>query len=153
MTRFIRLPWLRWAGALLLFVAVATSAGAAEDALAGDLKKLQGKWKANVAMDHGNTVWKLEIKGNKATIIVESEDGETQFKGEMDFKLEQQGKLKAYTYSNLKILAGSSEGETRYTGGDTKSSAYRFYDDQWITVGGLRADDDEKPRLVTWSRP
>lgn len=145
--------FLRGAGIFLLLLAMIGPVFSAGDALAPDLKKLQGKWKATVSMDGSATVWKLEVKDNKAVITVESEGGETQFKGQMEFKLEQQGRFKAYTYSNLKILSGGNEGETRYTGGETKSSIYKFHDDNLITVGGVRDDDDEAPRLITWTRP
>ncbi len=144
--------FLRLAGTFLLLLTLIAPAFSADDALAPDLKKLQGKWKATVSMDGSTSVWKLEVKDNKAVITVESEDGDAQFKAQMEFKLEAQGRFKAYTYSNLKILSGGNEGETRYTGGETKSSIYKFHDDSLITVGGLRNDDDEKPRLITWSR-
>jgi hypothetical protein len=152
MTAIARRFFVRFAGAVLLLLALAVPAISAEDAFASDLKKLQCKWKATVAMDGVNSVWKLEVKANKAVITVESEDGDARFKAQMEFKLEKQGRFKAYTYFDLKLLSGGNEGETRYTGGETKSSIYKFHDDNLITVGGLRDDDDEKPRLVSWSR-
>ena len=153
MTEKLCHPLTRVAGLFALLLSLLSPVFAADDPLAGDLKRIQGKWKATVPMDGASTVWKLEVKDHKAVIVVESEDGATQFKGEMEFKLEKHGSFTAYTYFNLKVLSGSGEGETRYTGGDTKSSLYRFSDGDWITVGGLRTDDNEKPRLITWSRP
>ncbi len=153
MTAQIRQRIPRSAALILLLLSLFSPAIGADDPLAGDLKRIQGKWKATVPMDGATTVWKLEVKDHKAVIVVESEDGATQFKGEMEFKLEKHGSFTAYTYFNLKVLSGSSEGETRYSGGETKSSLYRFSEGDWITVGGLRNDDDEKPRLITWSRP
>jgi hypothetical protein len=43
---------------------------AADTDLKDDLAKLQGKWKATVTTDQGSSVWTLELKGNKSTIII-----------------------------------------------------------------------------------
>ena len=125
---------------------------AADDSLKDDLAKLQGKWKATVTTDDGTSNWTLEIKGDKTKVLIESKDGDVLFKGESDFKLERHGKFKAYTYFNMKILSGGDEGETRLTDGKTKSSLYKLTDDEFITTGGFREDDDDKPRLIKWGK-
>jgi hypothetical protein len=126
---------------------------AAEGELKDDLSKLQGKWMASVTTEKGSSVWKLEVKGNKSTIIIENKSGEILFKGECDFKLESHGSFKAYTYSNLKNLTEGSEGEVRLTDGKTKSSLYKLESDTFITVSGLRVDDtDAKPVLIKWEK-
>ena len=138
-----------------LLAAVLFSTGpafAAEPDLSDDLARFQGRWKATVTTDDGTSNWTLDIKGHKTRILIESKAGEVIFKGESDFKLEAHGKFKAYTYYNVKVLAGPDEGETRLTEGKTRSSIYRLSDDTLFTVGGLREDDTDKPRLIQWEK-
>lgn len=125
---------------------------AADTDLKDDLAKLQGKWKAIVTTDQGSSVWTLELKGNKSTIIIESKTGEELFKGECDFKLEKHGSFKAYTYTNLKNLTGGRERPTPLTDGKSKSSLYKLEEDSFTTIGGLRSDDEDKPRLIVWEK-
>ncbi len=123
---------------------------AAESELKDDLSTLQGNWQASVTTEKGSSVWKLEVKGNKSTIIIENKNGETFFKGECDFKLESHGSFKAFTYSNLKNLTEGSDGRIQST---SKSSVYKLESDTFITVSGLRVDDsDPKPLLIKWEK-
>ena len=138
---------------LLLIVNILTlPVLAAESSLKDDLAKWQGKWKAAVTTDEGSSIWTLEVKGNKSTLLIESKTGDEIFKGELDFKLEQHGSFKAYTYSNLKNISGGRERPLRLTGGETKSSLYRFDSDTLTTISGFRADDDDKPALIKWEK-
>ena len=125
---------------------------AAEDPLKADHAKLQGKWKSTIAGANGQSFTTLEFKGDKSILHITNKDGGTIFKGESDFKLEKAGKFKVYTYSNLKVLAGENEGQTLYADGKNKSSIYKFDGDVFVTVGGVREDDEDKPRLVRWEK-
>lgn len=138
--------------ATLLLVAAAPMP-AAESDLKDDLGKIQGKWKGTVGTDDGATLWTLETKGNKTTITIRSKGGEDLAKVECEFKLERHGKFKAYTYSNLKYLAGDKNGQTELTGGKTRSSLYKFDGDSvFHTVGGFREDDEQGPILIRWEK-
>ena len=125
---------------------------AADGDLKNDLTKLQGKWKATVTTEQGSSVWTMVVKDNKSTIIIASKTGEEFFKGECDFKLEQHGSFKAFTYSNLKNLTGGRERATPLTDGKTKSSIYKLDADTFTTTGGFRTDDDDKPMLIKWEK-
>ena len=125
---------------------------AADGGLKDDLAKLQGKWKAAVTTEQGSSVWTLEVKDNKSTIVIASKAGEEFFKGECDFKLEQHGSFKAYTYSNLKNLTGGRERATPLADGKTKSSIYKLEADTFTTSGGFRTGDDDKPMLIVWEK-
>ena len=125
---------------------------AADDPLKADHAKLQGKWKSTIAGASGQSFTTLEIKADKSILHITNKDGDTIFKGESDFKLEKAGKFKVYTYSNLKVLAGDSEGQTLLTEGKSKYSIYKFDGDIFVTVGGVREDDEDKPRLVRWEK-
>ena len=137
----------------LLLCALLVPAHAAEADLKADLAKIQGKWKSTVTYDEKSSEWTMIIKGSKATLIISSRDGEQVFKGEFDFKLEQHGKFRAFTYSNLKHLSGSKEGETELTEGKNRSSIYKIGDSStFSTIGGLRDDYDEPQILVRWQK-
>jgi hypothetical protein len=125
---------------------------AADTNLKDDLANLQGKWKATVTTDDGNSIWTLVVKGNKSNLVIESKDGDPVFKGELDFKLEKHGSFKAYTYWNLKILSGDKEGETQLTDGKTKSSLYKLDADTFTTISGFREEDEDKPILIKWEK-
>ena len=125
---------------------------ASESDLKADLAKMQGKWKATVTTDRGSGKWTLEFKENKTKILIENSDNETVFKGESEFKLEEVGKFRAYTYFNLKILSGDREGQTILTDGKTRSSVYKLGEETFTTVSGLTEDETEKPRLITWEK-
>jgi|GEM_PF-2011102 len=140
-------------GLFLTFNLACLPLKAADGDLKDDLTKLQGKWRASVTSERGSSIWKLELKGNKATIIIENKSGDTMFKGECDFKLESHGSFKAYTYFNLKNLTDGGDGQVQLTDGNTKSSIYKLESDTFITVSGLRVDDTEgKPALIKWEK-
>lgn len=138
---------------LILLCALLAPAHAAEADLKADLAKFQGKWKGTLTVDDSVSDWTMDIKANKATLSIRNKDGNEVFKGECDFKLEQAGKFRAFTYFNLKHLAGSQEGETELTGGKTRSSLYKFEDSAtFSTIGGFREDDDGPQWLIRWEK-
>ena len=121
--------------------------------LKADLAKIQGKWKSTVTYDEKSSEWTMNIKGSKATLTINGKDGEEVFKCEFDFKLEQHGKFRAFTYSNMKHLSGSKEGETELTEGKNRSSIYKFEDSStFSTIGGFRDDYDEPQILIRWEK-
>jgi len=138
--------------ACLLLNLITLPLSAEDTSLKEDLAKLQGKWKTSLTTGQGSSVWTLEIKGNKSIIVVASLAGDELFKGETDFKLEQHGAFRAYTYSNLKNLAPRQDQPAQITNGKTKSSIYRLDADSFTTVGGFRSDDTDKPVLLKWEK-
>ena len=139
-------------GLLALVQCVASPTLAAEATLKEDLARLQGKWEATVTTADGGSTWTLGVTGNKSTLLIETKSGDVVFKAELDFKLEQHGSFRAYTYSNLKNLTGDRERETQLTGGKTKSSLYKITSSEFTTIGGFREDDDDKPLLIKWEK-
>ncbi len=139
---------------LVLFLcALLAPAHAAEADLKADLAKMQGKWKSTVSYDDKSSEWTMNIKDSKATLTINSRDGEQVFKCEFDFKLEQHGKFRAFTYSNMKHLSGSKEGETELTEGKSRSSIYKIEDiSAFSTIGGFRDDYEEPQILIRWEK-
>ena len=136
----------------LLAPARAAEAEAKAD-LKADLAKIQGKWKSTVSYDDKSSEWTMNIKGGKATLTISDRDGGEVFKCEFDLKLEQHGKFRAFTYSNMKHLSGSKEGETELTEGKNRSSIYKVEDSStFSTIGGFRDDYDEPQILIRWEK-
>ena len=139
-------------GLLALVQCVASPTLAAEATLKEDLARLQGKWEATVTTADGGSTWTLGVTGNKSTLLIATESGDVVFNAKLDFKLEQHGSFRAYTYSNLKNLTGDSDGEPALTDGKTKSSLYKFTGSEFTSIGGFREDDNDKPLLITWKK-
>lgn len=139
---------------LVLFLcALLAPARAAEADLKADLAKLQGRWKGTLSVEDNVSDWTMEIKANKAKLSIRNKDGNEVFKGECDFKLEQHGKFRAFTYFNLKHLSGSQEGDTELTEGKTRSSLYKFEESAtFSTIGGFRDGDDGPQWLIRWEK-
>jgi hypothetical protein len=137
-------------GTLLL---AATPARCADADLKSDLAKMQGKWKGTLKVEGNESVWQLDVKGSKTKLTVKNSDGDELVKAECDFKLEQHGKFRAFTYSNLKWLSGENEGKTELTEGKTRSSLYRFSgSNSFSTIGGFREDSEEDQWLIKWEK-
>ena len=137
----------------LFLCALLAPARAAEADFKADLAKIQGKWKSTVSYDDKSSEWTMNIKGGKATLTISDRDGGEVFKCEFDFKLEQHGKFRAFTYSNMKHLSGSKDGETELTEGKNRSSIYKFEaSSTFSTIGGFRDDSEEPQILIRWEK-
>ncbi len=135
---------------LLLLAAPARSADAD---LKADLARMQGKWKGSVVGDDNKAIWTLDIKGNKSKLTIKTKDGDEVVKADCDFKLEQHGKFRAFTYSNLKWLSGENEGKTELTEGKSRASLYKFSgSDSFSTIGGYRDDSEEDQWQIKWEK-
>lgn len=121
------------------------------DEFKDDLAALQGKWKATLTTDEGTSTWKLEIKDNKSKLTIESREGATVFKGECDFKLEQTGPFKAFTYSNLEVLSGDNAGQKLLVD-ESRSSVYKLKDNVFTTCGGFSKGETGEPHFLRWTR-
>ena len=146
MSRFIR----SFLVCLLLCLVSFVARGAEVD-LKADLAKMQGKWKGSLV--NNDSVWDMEIKGNKAKLSVKEKAGDELVRAEFEFKLEQQGKFRAFTYWNVKYLAGEKEGQSELTDGKTRASVYKFDGtDAFSTVGGFDEEDKPPHWLVRWEK-
>ena len=120
--------------------------------LKADLAKMQGKWKGTL-VNSEDSFWTLEIKGNKSKLAVKNKAGDELVRAEFDFKLEQQGKFRAFTYWNVKHLAGEQAGQTELAEGKTRSSVYKFDGSEaFSTVGGFDEEDKPPHWLLRWEK-
>jgi len=137
----------------LAFLFLAVPARSADADLKSDLAKMQGKWKGKLKVDDNESLWQLDIKGNKCKLTVKSKDGDDIVKAECDFKLEQHGKFRSFTYSNLKWLSGDKEGQTELTEGKTRASLYKFKDTtSFSTIGGFAEGAEDDQWLIKWEK-
>ena len=95
----------------------------------------------------------MKIKDHTMTIAISRPDGEKVGTLSGKFKLQKAGRFRSFTYSDLEALEGPNKGQKLLTGGDTRSSLYRFHDGDFITVSAMDEPDGREPRMIRWTRP
>ena len=139
----------------------ATSAAAGAKGAAGattveqDLKALQGRWERPMSGDddaqHGAARVEKEVKGNRETVTYYDDAGKVVFATTADFKLEASGRVRLYTFSNLKVTQGQDKG-----GASDRplSYIYRVEGDLYHEAHGLLTDSPagSTPSVVRWER-
>ena len=120
-----------------------------------DLKALQGRWERALAGDddaRGAAKAVKEIAGNRETVSYLNDAGEAVYATTAEFALETAGRVKLYTYSNLKVTKGKEEGGEAPKG--AVSYIYRVGGDVYHEAHGLLVDSPagSKPTVVTWKR-
>ena len=66
-----------------------------------------------------------------------------------EFRVEQTGKVRIFTFFNNVISAGPQKGQTD---NEPKSYIYRVNGDTFVEVNGLLMGDDAEPVAFTWER-
>jgi hypothetical protein len=121
-----------------------------------DVKTLQGRWQRKLVPKdvdaHGGSRAVKAISGDRETVTYFDESGQSVYATTADFKLEQAGPVKIYTYSNLKVTQ-AKEGGTEAPQGNV-SYIYRVEGDQYYEAHGLLTTSPagSKPRVVEWQR-
>lgn len=122
-----------------------------------DLKALQGRWERKLLGEDrstrkGEARAVKEIKGNKETVTYYDDDGKAVRATTADFKLEQSGRVRLYTFSNLKVTLGEDQGDA----GSKKplSYIYRVEGDAYHEGHGFLVDSPagSKPSVARWDR-
>jgi hypothetical protein len=136
-------------------ICVAALSIAAVAASKDDREQLQGRWERSLKEDadaHGAAKAIKEIAGDRETVNYVNDKGEVVYATRADFKLETAGRVKLYTFSNLKVTKGTEQG------GDARKSAvsyiYRVEGDLYHEAHGLLIDSPagSTPNVVTWKR-
>jgi hypothetical protein len=121
-----------------------------------DLEAFQGRWERSLAGDddqrEGAAKATKEIAGNRESVTYVNDAGEPVYATAADFALTLVGRVKLYTYENLKVTKGKSKGGDPPTG--AVSYIYRVDGDQYHEAHGLLVDSPpgSKPVVVTWKR-
>ena len=121
-----------------------------------DLEALQGRWERPLKGEdrdssHGAARAVKEVKGNRETVTYYDDAGKAVYATTADFKLELSGRVKLYTFSNLKVTVGQDKG-----GGADKpiSYIYRVEGDRYYEGHGMLVDSPagSTPGVSRWQR-
>lgn len=114
-----------------------------------ELTKVQGKWGRTVETGTGTIKIVKEHKGNKTTLTVMDSAGQVVEKKKSDFRVENTGKIRIFTYFNNAFTAGPNKGRADDA---PQSYIYRVTGDTFVEVRGLLVGDDERRSAFTWER-
>ena len=140
----------------------AAGGGTRSDGASGDVtsadqdhKSLQGRWERPMAGDvdgtQGASRVVKEVRGDHETVTYYDDAGKPVHATTADFKLQRAGRVKLYTFTNLKVTLG------RDRGGPPRrplTYIYRLDGDVYYEGHGLLADapPDSTPGVVRWER-
>lgn len=122
---------------------------AAQAAGGEDLARVQGKWVRTVRTDRGRFKILKEHKGNKTTLTVLDSRGRVVEQKNSEFRLENTGNVRIFTFFNNVFTSGPNKGRTDNA---SQSYAYRVSGDTFIEFRGLLNGDNERPLVFTWER-
>ncbi len=146
-------------GALLLAIGIGTSIPARaelppksnvdDSTTAEELAKVQGKWGRTMTTPSGEFKVVKEHVGNKTTVTFMDSEGRIVEAKKSEFRLENTGKVRIFTFFNNVITAGPHKGQTDK---EPHSYIYRVVGDTFVEVNGLLIDDDTAPVAFAWER-
>lgn len=110
---------------------------------------LQGKWVRNIKTENGTFKAIKEHKGNTTTLKFYDSEGNVVASKKSEFRLEDTGKVKIFTFFNNVMTAGPQKGQTDKA---PKSYIYKVIGDTFVEVNGLLSSNDEEPVAFTWAR-
>jgi hypothetical protein len=153
--------------ALLLVIVLATTAALAADApneandelkkdatvvdreAADELAKVQGKWSRTVKSDDGIYTMVKEHRGNATTVTVFDAQGNVVAGKKSEFRLEQAGKVRIFTFFDNVITIGPQQGQIDK---GPHSYVYKIAGDSFYEVHGVLVGDDSEPLAFSWTR-
>lgn len=116
---------------------------------AKELAEVQGKWVRTMRTDSGTFKVVKEHRGSKTTVTILDWEGNVVTAKKSEFRLEQTGKVRIFTFFNNVITAGPQKGQTDEA---PHSYIYRVTGDTFVEVNGLLIGDDAEPVAFTWKR-
>ncbi|MDA1055513.1 MAG: hypothetical protein O3C40_34370 [Planctomycetota bacterium] len=145
--------------ALLFVIAIGTTtltraelplkSNAAATTTAEELAEVQGKWVRTMTTPSGVFKVVKEHKGNNTTVTFMDSEGRIVEAKKSEFRLENTGKVRIFTFFNNVITAGLQKGRTD---NEPHSYIYRITGDTFVEVNGLLIGDDATPVAFTWER-
>ena len=133
--------------------AVASPAPQRAPGFAQDLKALQGQWESIEAQtgspDEPARMVK-EVSGNRETVTTYARDGRVLSAHVVDFRLEREGGVRVFTFSNREITAGPSKGQ-KFP--QPTSYMYRLRGGVWDECWGFLPEHQDRDVLIKrWTR-
>jgi hypothetical protein len=129
--------------------ACAETKAIADGAAEIELAKMQGTWVRTVETDDGKVKLVKEHKGNWTSLTIYDSKGNVVAAKKSEFRLEQTGKVRIFTFFNNVITAGPQQGRVDKT---PKSYIYRISDDTFYEVNGMLVGDGDEPISFAWRR-
>lgn len=130
----------------LAFAALAVADG---DEQIEPIKAVQGKWVRHLTTPNGPVTIVKEHKGRNTILTAYDDQKNVIYSHESEFKIEQLGKVRVFTFYNRKITAGPNAGQKIK---EPDSFIFRVDNKRFIEVNGLLDGDANAPNLLIWER-
>lgn len=134
---------------LVLPLALAVQVAAKGDEPIESSKAVQGKWVRHQATANGPVKIVKEHKGQRTIVTAYDEKENVIYSHESEFKTEQSGKVRIFTFFNRTITAGPNAGQKSK---EPVSFVYRVAENRFIEVHGILDDDANAPNMIIWDR-
>ena len=134
------------------FMIVPTRAAETKPSSGNELDSVQGEWERELTPEdikQGLRKAVKEIKGSKETVTFYGEDNKILRKHRVDFKLEKNGDIRVFTYSNMEVIDGEGKGARNP---DSFSYVYRVYNDRFFEVAGLLPGEEGPVTVFSWKK-
>ena len=134
---------------LALSLAFAMSVAANGDEPIEPTKAVQGKWERHQTTANGPVKIVKEHKGQRTIVTGYDDKLNVIYSHESEFKIEQSGKVRIFTFFNRTITAGPNAGQKIK---EPVSFVYRVAENRFIEVHGVLDGDTNAPNMIIWDR-
>jgi hypothetical protein len=135
--------------AFMLCGAISLPTHAEEPKLDEAASAVQGKWMRRVQTPDGPVRIVKEHRGYKTFLSAEDSRGNMLYAHESEFRLEQLGKVRVFTFFNSKVTAGPNAGRVVK---EPTSYVYRVDKNHFYEANGLMDNDTASPHVIVWDR-
>lgn len=112
-------------------------------------KAVQGKWVRHHTTANGPIKIVKEHKAQNTIMTAYDAQGNVIYSHESEFKIEQSGKVRIFTFFNRTITAGPNVGQKTK---ESVSFVYRVVENRFIEVHGVLDGDTNAPNMIIWER-
>lgn len=130
-------------------LAFAMSVAAYGDEPIEPTKAVQGKWVRHLNTATGPVKVVKEHNGQRTIVTGYNDKLNVIYSHESEFKVEQSGKVRIFTYFNRTITAGPNAGQKIK---EPVSFVYRVAENRFIEVLGVLDGDTNAPNMIIWDR-
>lgn len=110
---------------------------------------VQGKWVRHQATANGRVKIVKEHKAQISIVTAYDDKGNVIYSHESEFKIEQSGKVRIFTFFNRTITAGPNAGQKTK---EPVSFVFRVAENRFIEVYGVLDADTNAPNMIIWER-
>ena len=128
---------------------IAMSVAANGDDPIEPIKAVQGKWVRYQTTANGPVKIVKEHKGQRTIATGYDDKLNVIYSHESEFKIEQSGKVRIFTFFNRTITAGPNAGQKIK---EPVSFVYRVAENRFIEVHGVLDGDNNLPNMIIWDR-